>query len=168
MLAPDSGPQPDSHAVDAGQACVEESILLARVGVGNEARGCGVNGLQRARCGEVVGTILEPHNQASSRSVEDDATTIAVVGELEGCWFQVDAGATQHYEKLGDEVEVDSTRRSESRSGGQGRPAVVLRRVGDVSRRLLTTKYRSTKTKANPIIGKPIYITFLHVVADRC
>jgi hypothetical protein len=39
------------------------------------------------------------------------------------------------------------------------------RRAGDVSRRLLTTKYRSTK-KANPIIGKPIYITFLHVLAD--
>jgi hypothetical protein len=126
MLAPDSGPQPDSHAVDAGQACVEESILLARMGVGNEARGCGVDGLQRARGGEVVGTILEPHHQASSRSVEDDATTIAVVGELEGCWFQVDARATQHYDKFGDEVGVDSTRRWESRSGEHGRPDVVL------------------------------------------
>jgi hypothetical protein len=40
------------------------------------------------------------------------------------------------------------------------------RRVGDVSRRLLTTKYRSTKTKARAMIGKPIYITFLHVLAD--
>jgi hypothetical protein len=42
------------------------------------------------------------------------------------------------------------------------------RRVGDVSRRLLTRKYRSTKTKANPMIGKPMYITFLQVVADWC
>jgi len=42
------------------------------------------------------------------------------------------------------------------------------RRVGDVSRRLLTTKYRSMKTKANPMIGKPIYITILHVAADGC
>ena len=126
MLAPDSGPQPDSHAVDAGQACVEESILLARMGVGNEARGCGVDGLQRARGGEVVGTILEPHNQASSRSVEDDASTIAVVGELEGWWFQVDARATQHYDELGDEVGGDSTRRREIPSGGQGRHDAVL------------------------------------------
>jgi hypothetical protein len=39
------------------------------------------------------------------------------------------------------------------------------RRVGDVSRRLLTTKYMTTNTKASPMIGKPIYITFLHVVA---
>jgi hypothetical protein len=126
MLAPDSGPQPDSHAVDAGQACVEESILLARMGVGNEARRCGVDGLQRARGGEVVGTILEPHNQASARSVEDDASTIAVLGKLEGCWLQVDARATQHCDKLGDEVGVDSTRRRESRSGGHGRPDAVL------------------------------------------
>jgi hypothetical protein len=87
MLAPDSGSQPDSHAVDAGQACVEDSILLARMGVGNEARRCGGDGLQRAGGGEVVGTILEPHNQAISRALEDDASTIAVVGELEGCWF---------------------------------------------------------------------------------
>jgi hypothetical protein len=127
-LAPDSGPQPDSHAVDAGQACVEESILLARMGVGNEARGCGVDGLQRARGGEVVGTILEPHHQASSRSFEDDASTIAVVGELEGCWFQVDARATQHCDKLGDEVGVDSTRRRESRFGGHGDAVLPARR----------------------------------------
>ena len=110
-LAPDSGPQPDSHAVDAGQACVEESILLARVGVGNEARGCGGDGLQRAGGGEVVGALLEPHHQAGSRLVEDDAGAIAVLGELEGCWFQVEARAAQHYDKLGDEVGVDSTRR---------------------------------------------------------
>jgi hypothetical protein len=119
MLAPDSGPQPDSHAVDAGQACVEDSILLARMRVGNEARGCGVDGLQRSRGGEVVGTILEPHHQASSRPVEDDASIIAVAGELEGRWFQADARATQHCDKLGDEVGVDSTRRRESRSRGQ-------------------------------------------------
>jgi hypothetical protein len=37
------------------------------------------------------------------------------------------------------------------------------RRVGDVSRRLVTMKYTSTKTKANPMIGKPIYITSLQV-----
>ncbi len=85
MLAPDSGPQPDSHAVDAGQACVEDSILFARMRVGNEAPGCEVDGLERARGGEVVGTILEPNNQSGSRSVEDDASTIAVLGELEGC-----------------------------------------------------------------------------------
>jgi hypothetical protein len=126
MLAPDSGPQPDAHAVDAGQACVLDSILLARMGVGNEARGRGVEGLQRAGGGEVVGTILEPHHQAGSRSVEDDAGTIAVLGELEGGWFQVDARATQHYDKLGDEVGGDFTRRRVSRSGGHGRPAVVL------------------------------------------
>jgi hypothetical protein len=128
MLVPDSGAQPDSHAVDAGQACVEDSILLARMRVGNEARGCGVDGLQRARGGEVVGTILEPHHQASSRSFEDDASTIAVVGELEGCWFQVDAWATQHCDKLGDEVGVDSTRRRESRFGGQGDAVLPARR----------------------------------------
>jgi hypothetical protein len=126
MLAPDSGPQPDSHAVDAGQACVEDSILLARMSVGNETRGCRGDGLQRARGGEVVGTIAEPHHQASSRSVEDDASTIAVVGELERCWFEVDARTTQHSDKLGDEVGVDSTRRRESRSGEHGRPAAVL------------------------------------------
>jgi hypothetical protein len=126
MLAPDSGPQPDSHAVDARQACVEDSILLARKGAGNEARRCGRDGLQRSCGGEVVGTIAEPHNQASSRSVEDDASTIAVLGELEGCWFQVDARPTQHCDKLGDEVGVDSTRRRESRSGEHGRPAAVL------------------------------------------
>jgi hypothetical protein len=126
MLAPDSGPQPDSHAVDAGPACVEESILLARMGVGNEARRCGVDGLQRAGGGEVVGTLVEPHNQASSRSVEDDASAIAVLGELERCWFEVDARATQHYDKLGDEVGGDSTRRWENCSGKQGRPDVVL------------------------------------------
>jgi hypothetical protein len=40
------------------------------------------------------------------------------------------------------------------------------RRDGDVSRRLVTRKYTSTKTKANPMIGKPIYITSLHVLAD--
>jgi hypothetical protein len=110
MLAPDSCPQPDSHAVDAGQACVEDSMLLARMGVGNEARGCGGDGLQRARGGEVVGTLLEPHNQVTLRSVEDDASTIAVVGELDGCWFQVDARAAQHSDKLGDELGVDPTR----------------------------------------------------------
>jgi hypothetical protein len=126
MLAPDSGPQPDSHAVDAGQACVEESILLARMGMGDEAPRCRVDGLQRSCGGEVVGTILEPHKQPGSRSVEDDGSTIAVVGELEGCWFQVDARATQHCDKLGDEVGVDATRRWESRSGGQGIPAAVL------------------------------------------
>jgi hypothetical protein len=128
MLALDSGAQPDSHAVDAGQACVEDSILLARMRVGDEARGCGGDGLQRARGGEVVGTMLEPHHQASSRSVEDDASTIAVVGELEGCWFQVDAWATQHCDKLGDEVGVDSTRRRESRFGGQGYAVLPARR----------------------------------------
>jgi len=96
--------------------------------VGNEARGCGVHGLQRARGGEVVGTMLEPHHQASSRSVEDDASTIAVLGELEGCWFQVDAWATQHCDKLGDEVGVDSTRRRESRFGGQGYAVLPARR----------------------------------------
>jgi hypothetical protein len=94
--------------------------------VGNEARGYRVERLQRSRGGEVVGTILEPHNQAGSRSVEDDASTIAVLGELEGCWFQVDARTTQHSDKLGDEVGVDSTRRRESRSGEHGRPAAVL------------------------------------------
>ena len=119
MLAPDSGPQPDSHAVDAGQACVEKSILFARMGVGNEARGCGVDGLQRSRGGEVVGTIQEPHNQGSSGPVEDDSSTIAAVGELERCSFQVDARATQHCDKLGDEVGVGCTRRRKSRSGGQ-------------------------------------------------
>jgi hypothetical protein len=87
MLAPDSGPQPDSHAVDAGQSFVYKSILLARMGVGNKARGCGGDGLQCSRGGEVVGPIVETHNQAGSRSVEDDAGAIAVVGELEGCWF---------------------------------------------------------------------------------
>jgi hypothetical protein len=126
MLAPDSGPQPDSHAVGAGPACVEDSILLAPMGVGNETPRCGVDGLERARGGEVVGAILEPHDQAGARSVEDDASTIAVVGELEGCWFQVDARATQHRDKLGDEAGVDSTRRWESRSGEHGRPGVVL------------------------------------------
>jgi len=126
MLAPDSGPQPGSDAVDAGQACVEDSILLARMSVGNEARRCGVDGLQRSCGGEVVGTILEPHNQVSARSVEDDASTIAVVGELEGWWFQVDARATQHYDELGDEVGGDSTRRREIPSGGQGRHDAVL------------------------------------------
>jgi len=94
--------------------------------VGKEARGYRVERLQRARGGEVVGTILEPHNQSGSRSVEDDASTIAVLGELEGCWFQVDARTTQHSDKLGDEVGVDSTRRRESRSGEHGRPAAVL------------------------------------------
>jgi len=94
--------------------------------VGNEARGCRVDGLQRSRGGEIVGTILEPHNQAGSRSVEDDASTIAVLGELEGCWFEVDAQATQHSDKLGDEAGVDSTRRRESRSGEHRRPAAVL------------------------------------------
>ena len=126
MLAPGSGPQPASHAVDAGPACVEDSILLARMGVGNEARGCEVDGLERARGGEVVGTILEPNNQSGSRLVEDDASTIAVVGELEGCWFQVDARATQHCDKLGDEIAVDFTRPRQSRSGGHGRPDAVL------------------------------------------
>jgi hypothetical protein len=96
------------------------------MGVGNEAGACGVDGLQRARGGEVVGTILEPHNQASARSFEDDASTIAVVGKLEGCWFEIDARAAQHCDKLGDEAGVDSTRRCESRSGGHGRPGVVL------------------------------------------
>jgi hypothetical protein len=94
--------------------------------VGNEARRCRVDGLQRSRGGEVVGTILEPHNQSGSRSVEDDASTIAVLGELEGCWFQVDARTTQRSDKLGDEVGVDFTRRRESRSGEHGRPAAVL------------------------------------------
>jgi hypothetical protein len=126
MLAPDSGSQPDSHAVDAGQACVEDSILLARKGAGNEARRCRVERLQRSRGGEVVGTILEPHNQASSLSVEDDASTIGVLGELEGCWFQVDARTTQHSDKLGDEVGVDFMRRRESRSGEHGKAAAVL------------------------------------------
>ena len=126
MLAPASGPQPDSHAVDAGQACVEDSILLTGMGVGNEARGCGVDGLQGARGGEVVGTILEPHHQAGSRLFEEDASTIAVLGELEGGWFQVDARSTQHCDKLGDEVGGDSTRRRESSSGGHGRPDAVL------------------------------------------
>jgi hypothetical protein len=122
-------PQPDSHAVEAGTACGEESILLARMGVGDEAPRCGVDGLQRSCGSEVVGTILEPHNQASSRSVEDDASTIAVVGEMD-CWFQVDARATQHCDELGVEVWVDSTRRRESRSGGQGIPAAVLPACG--------------------------------------
>jgi hypothetical protein len=122
MLAPDSGPQPESHAVDAGQACVEESILLARMGVGSEARRCGVDGLQRSRGCEVVGTILKPRNQASSRSIEDDASTIAVLGELQGCWFQIDARAAQHCDKLGDEAGVDSRRPWQSRFGGHGRP----------------------------------------------
>ena len=126
MLAPDSGPQPDSDAINAGPGCVQDSILLARMDVGNETRGCGVDGLQRARGGEVVGTILEPHNQASSHSVEDDASTIAVLGELERCWFEVDARAAQHCDKLGDEVGIDSTRRWESRSGEHGRPDAVL------------------------------------------
>ena len=121
MLAPDSGPQPDSHAVDAGPACVEESILLAGMGVGNESRACEVDGLQCSRGGEVVGTLLEPHNQASSRSVEDDAGTIAVVGELEGCLFQVDVRASQQSDNLGDEVGVDFNRRRVSRSGRQER-----------------------------------------------
>jgi hypothetical protein len=81
---------------------VYESILLARLGVGNEARGCGADGLERpGRC-EVVGTLVEPHNQSSSRSAEDAVSTIAVLGELEGCRFQVDARATQHCDKLGD------------------------------------------------------------------
>jgi hypothetical protein len=42
------------------------------------------------------------------------------------------------------------------------------RRVGDVLRRLVTTKYRSTKTKPRAMIGKPMYITFLQVVAGWC
>jgi hypothetical protein len=70
--------------------------------------------------------MLEPHNQAGSRSVEDDASTIAVLGELEGCWFEVDARTTQHSDKLGDEAGVDSTRRRENRSGEHGRPTAVL------------------------------------------
>jgi hypothetical protein len=84
MLAPDSGPQPDSHAVDAGQACMYESILLARIRVGNEARGCGADGLQRSGRGEVVGAILEPYKETGSRAIKDDSRATAVVGELEG------------------------------------------------------------------------------------
>lgn len=110
MLASDPGPQPDSHAIDAGQPGVDESILLARMGVGSEARGCRSDGLQRARGGEVVGTIAEPLNQASSHSVEDDASAIAVLGQLERCWFQVDARATQHSDELGNESGIPSTR----------------------------------------------------------
>jgi hypothetical protein len=125
MPAPDSGPQPDSYAVDAGPACVEESILLARMGMGNEARGCEVDRLQRSGGGEVVGTLLEPHNQASSRPIEDGSSTIAVLGELEGCWFQVDVRAAQHSNKLGDEVGGNSNRRRVSLSGEQGRPDAV-------------------------------------------
>jgi hypothetical protein len=126
MLAPGSGPQPDSNAIDAGPACVLDSILLARMGVGDETRGCRGDGLQRARGGEVVGTIAEPLNETSSRSVEDDASAIAVLGELERCWFQVDARAAQHCDKLGDEVGVDSTGPWASRSGRQGGPDAVL------------------------------------------
>jgi hypothetical protein len=39
---------------------------------------------------------VEPYEQTSSRVVENDSRTIAVLGELEGCWFQVDARAAQH------------------------------------------------------------------------
>jgi hypothetical protein len=94
--------------------------------VGNETRRCRGDGLQRSRGGEVVGTILEPRNQASSRSAEDDASATTVLGELEGCWFQLDARATQHSDDLADDVGVDSTRRRESLCGGQGRPDAVL------------------------------------------
>ena len=34
-----------------------------------------------------------------------------MLGVLEGCWFKVDARTTQHSDKLGDEVGVDSTGR---------------------------------------------------------
>jgi len=122
--------------------------------VGNEARGCRVDGLQRSRGGEIVGTILEPHNQAGSRSVEDDASTIAVLGELAGCWFEVDARTTQHSDKLGDEAGVDSTRRRENRSGEHGRPTAVL-----PARRRHQRQPNDRETGIH---------TFLQVVADWC
>jgi hypothetical protein len=96
MQAPDSCPQPDSHAFDARQACIHQSIGLARIDVGNEARGRGVDGLQRLSGCEVVGAIVEPFEQSRSRLVDDDSRTIAVLGELEGRWFQVDPRAAQH------------------------------------------------------------------------
>jgi hypothetical protein len=89
---------------------VYQSILLAPIGARNEAGGCGVDGLERPGRGEVVGTIVESHNQARSRSAEDGLSTIAVLSELEGRRFQVDARATQHCDKLSDEVGGDSMR----------------------------------------------------------
>jgi hypothetical protein len=52
-----------------------------------------------------------------------------------------------------------------ARENKEGLPC--YRRVGDVLRWRVTTKYRSTKTKANPMTGKPIYITFLHVETEK-
>ena len=121
----DSGPQPDSQAFDAGEPRVYQSILLAPIGASDEAGGCGADGLERPGRREVVGTIVEPHNQARSRSAEDGLSTIAVLGELEGRRFQVYARATQHCDKFSDEVGGDSTRPQESHSGEQGRPAVL-------------------------------------------
>jgi hypothetical protein len=104
---------------------VYRSILLPPVGASNEAGGCGADGLERpGRC-EVIGTLVEPHNQASSRSAEDGLSAIAVLGQLEGGRFQVEARATQHRDKLSDEVRGDSTRPWNRRSGEQGRPAVL-------------------------------------------
>jgi hypothetical protein len=39
---------------------------------------------------------VEPFEQSRSRLVDDDSRTIAVLGELEGRWFQVDPRAAQH------------------------------------------------------------------------
>ena len=53
MLAPDSGPQPDSHAVDAGQACVEDSILL----LGPPRSGKGLHVVINAILGSTLGHV---------------------------------------------------------------------------------------------------------------
>ena len=47
---------------------------------------------------------MEPYEQIGSRLVKDDARAIAVLGELEDCWFQVDTPAAQHRDELHDEV----------------------------------------------------------------
>jgi hypothetical protein len=74
---------------------LHQSIALARIDVGNESRGRGVDRMQRLSGCEVVGAIVEPYEQTSARLVEDGSRTIAVFGELEGCWFQVDARPVQ-------------------------------------------------------------------------
>jgi hypothetical protein len=89
----------------------------------------------------------------------------AVLGELEGRRLQVNARATHQRDELGDEVGVEAARPSHSRCGRHVGPAAHYRR-GDAPRRAFRTGYTSTKTKANPMIGKPMRITLLHVAAN--